>query len=201
VIISSMEHNSVVRPLTYLEENSVITLTIAPCDKKGFLDIDQLKKLINKNTALMVLNHASNVCGTMQDIKAVKNALGTIPLLLDAAQTAGCHPIDVDADGIDFLAFTGHKALLGPQGTGGLYIRDGLHVRPLKRGGTGTISESIRQPESLPDSLESGTQNNPGIAGLGAGVDFILKEGINKIRNHEALLASKLPYNLRTFKG
>jgi cysteine desulfurase / selenocysteine lyase len=201
VIISSMEHNSVVRPLKYLEDNSVITLTVAPCDNKGFLDIDTLKKLINKNTALMVLNHASNVCGTIQDIRAVKNALGTIPLLLDAAQTAGCHPIDVDADDIDFLAFTGHKALLGPQGTGGLYMREGLHVRPLKRGGTGTISESLRQPESLPDSLESGTQNNPGIAGLGAGVDFILKEGINEIKKYEELLTSTLLKELRGLPG
>ncbi|MEA3361312.1 MAG: aminotransferase class V-fold PLP-dependent enzyme [Thermodesulfobacteriota bacterium] len=201
VIISSMEHNSVVRPLKYLEENSVITLTIAPCDNKGFLDIDALRKLINKNTALMVLNHASNVCGTIQDVKAVKSAIGDIPLLLDTAQTAGCYPIDVKTDGIDFLAFTGHKGLLGPQGTGGLYIREGLSVRPLKRGGTGSISEKTQQPDFLPDSLESGTQNNPGIAGLGAGVDFILKEGINKIKNHEASLTSTLLRKLHGLPG
>lgn len=201
VIISSMEHNSVVRPLKYLEENSVITLTIAPCDNKGFLDIDALKKLINKNTALMVLNHASNVCGTIQDVRAVKSAIGGIPLLMDAAQTAGCYPIDVTADDIDFLAFTGHKGLLGPQGTGGLYIREGLSVRPLKRGGTGSISESTQQPDFLPDSLESGTQNNPGIAGLGAGVDFILNEGLNKIKNHEASLTSTLLKELHGVPG
>jgi cysteine desulfurase family protein len=201
VIISSMEHNSVVRPLKYLEENSVITLTIAPCDNKGFLDIDGLKKLIKKNTALMVLNHASNVCGTIQDVRAVKSAIGDIPLLLDAAQTAGCYPIDVKDDGIDFLAFTGHKGLLGPQGTGGLYIREGLSVRPLKRGGTGSISEKTKQPDFLPDSLESGTQNNPGIAGLGAGVDFILKEGVNKIKNHEASLTSTLLRELHGLPG
>ena len=201
VIISSMEHNSVVRPLKHLEENSVITLTIAPCDNKGFLDINALKKLINKNTALMVLNHASNVCGTIQDVRAVKRAIGGIPLLMDAAQTAGCYPIDVTADDIDFLAFTGHKGLLGPQGTGGLYIREGLSVRPLKRGGTGSISESTQQPDFLPDSLESGTQNNPGIAGLGAGVDFILKEGVNKIKNHEASLTSTLLKELHGVPG
>jgi selenocysteine lyase/cysteine desulfurase len=140
----------------------------------------------------MVLNHASNVCGTIQDVKAVKNALGDIPLLLDTAQTAGCYPIDVTADGIDFLAFTGHKALLGPQGTGGLYIREGLNLRPLKRGGTGSVSEKLEQPDFLPDALESGTQNNVGIAGLGAGVDFILKEGVTNIRAHEKGLTEAL---------
>jgi cysteine desulfurase/selenocysteine lyase len=192
VIISSMEHNSVMRPLKNLEERSVITMTIAPCDNKGFLDIDALPKLIQKNTALMVLNHASNVCGTIQDVRAVKKAIGDIPLLLDAAQTAGCYPIDVTADGIDFLAFTGHKGLLGPQGTGGLCIREGLTVRPLKRGGTGSISEKIEQPDFLPDALESGTQNNAGIAGLGAGVDFILKEGVGTIKKHEESLTAAM---------
>ena len=192
VIISAMEHNSVLRPLKDLEARDVITLTVAPCDGKGFLDIDALPNLIKKQTALMVLNHASNVCGTIQDVKAVKNALGDIPLLLDTAQTAGCYPIDVTDDGIDFLAFTGHKALLGPQGTGGLYIREGLNLRPLKRGGTGSVSEKLEQPDFLPDALESGTQNNVGIAGLGAGVDFILKEGVNKIRAHEKGLTAEL---------
>ena len=192
VIISAMEHNSVLRPLKDLEARDVITLTVAPCDGKGFLDIDALPGLIKKQTALMVLNHASNVCGTIQDVKAVKNALGDIPLLLDTAQTAGCYPIDVTADGIDFLAFTGHKALMGPQGTGGLYIREGLNLRPLKRGGTGSVSEKLEQPDFLPDALESGTQNNVGIAGLGAGVDFILKEGVNKIRAHEKGLTAAL---------
>ncbi|UCF83999.1 MAG: aminotransferase class V-fold PLP-dependent enzyme [Desulfobacteraceae bacterium] len=201
VIISAMEHNSVLRPLTHLEESDFITLTIAPCDRKGFLDMDALPKLIEKNTKLMVLNHASNVCGTIQDVGAVKAAIGDVPLLLDSAQTAGCYPIDVEASGIDFLAFTGHKALLGPQGTGGLYIRDGLNIRPLKRGGTGSISETARQPDFLPDALESGTQNNVGIAGLGAGVDFILQEGVDKIRTHEETLTSTLLKALHDLPG
>jgi len=192
VIISSMEHNSVVRPLKYLEKSSFITLTIAPCDNRGFLDIEALPGLIQKKTALVVLNHASNVCGTIQDVRAVKGVIGNIPLLLDAAQTAGCYPVDVEADGVDFLAFTGHKGLLGPQGIGGLYIREGLSIRPLKRGGTGSISEKDYQPEFLPDALESGTQNNVGIAGLRAGVDFILNEGLSKIREHEQTLTSAL---------
>jgi cysteine desulfurase/selenocysteine lyase len=190
VVTTAMEHNSVIRPLKYLEEKGVIALSIAPCDYKGFLDMDALPKLITQDTALMVLNHASNVCGTIQDVRAVKDAVGDIPLLLDAAQTAGCYPIDVEEDGIDFLAFTGHKALLGPQGTGGLYLREGLNLLPLKRGGTGSISEEIHQPDFLPDALESGTQNNVGIAGLGAGADFILKEGVGKIRKHEEELTS-----------
>jgi cysteine desulfurase family protein len=201
VIISAMEHNSVLRPLKHLEEIAFIALTIAPCDRKGFLDISALPHLIQKNTKLMVLNHASNVSGTIQDIGAVKAAIGDTPLLLDSAQTAGCHPIDVEANGIDFLAFTGHKALLGPQGTGGLYIREGLSVRPLKRGGTGSISETAKQPDFLPDALESGTQNNVGIAGLGAGVDFILQEGVDKIRAHEKRLTSTLLSALHDVHG
>ena len=201
VIVSAMEHNSVMRPLRHLEENSVVTITIAPCDNKGFLDLDALQKLVQKNTALVVLNHASNVCGTIQDIQAVKKVIGDIPLLVDAAQTAGCYPMNVEADGIDFLAFTGHKGLLGPQGTGGLYIREGLKVRPLKRGGTGSISEKLEQPDFLPDALESGTQNNAGIAGLGAGVDFILKEGVDTIKRHEESLTSAMLKELYDVPG
>jgi cysteine desulfurase/selenocysteine lyase len=201
VITTSMEHNSVLRPLRYFEEKGFITLSIAPCDGKGFLDIDNFPSLIRKNTSLMVLNHASNVCGTIQDVRAVKKAIGDIPLLLDAAQTAGCFPLDVKADGIDFLAFTGHKALLGPQGTGGLYIREGLDVNPLIRGGTGSISEKEVQPDFLPDGLESGTRNNVGIAGLGAGVDFILNEGVQRIRDHEKDLTAALLSTLYDVAG
>ncbi len=192
VLTSGMEHNSVLRPLKYLEEQGIITLDIVPCDHKGVMDIDAIPKLINKQTALFVLNHASNVCGTIQDVGAVKNAIGDIPLLLDSAQTAGIYPIDVQAQGIDFLAFTGHKGLMGPQGTGGLYIREGLKLRPLKRGGTGSVSENVQQPDFMPDLLESGTQNNVGIAGLGAAVDFILDEGIEKIKAHEEALTRAL---------
>ncbi|MBW1721988.1 MAG: aminotransferase class V-fold PLP-dependent enzyme [Deltaproteobacteria bacterium] len=201
VVTTGMEHNSVIRPLKELERRSVISLDIAPCDRKGFLDIDALPRLLRKNTALMVLNHASNVCGTLQDVRAVKEKIGEIPLLLDTAQTAGCYPIDVEADGIDFLTFTGHKALMGPQGTGGLYIREGLRVRPLKLGGTGSVSEKMIQPDFLPDALESGTQNNVGIAGLGAAVDFILEEGVDRIREHETALTRALLKALFPLQG
>lgn len=201
VVTTAMEHNSVARPLKYFEERGIISLSIVPCDRKGFLALDELPKLLRKNTALMVLNHASNVCGTIQDVRAVREAIGEIPLLVDAAQTAGCYPIDVETDGIDLLAFTGHKALLGPQGTGGLYIREGLSLAPLKRGGTGSVSENIQQPDFLPDALESGTQNNVGIAGLGAGVDFILKEGLARIREHDQALTAALLKGLYDVPG
>ena len=201
VLTTAMEHNSVMRPLKHLEDSGVITLTTAPCDHKGFLKFNEFKKYIQPETALVVVNHASNVCGTIQHLKPIKEAIGSIPMLVDAAQTAGCFPIDVDADGIDFLAFTGHKGMLGPQGTGGFYIREGLRVRPLKRGGTGSVSEELMQPDFLPDALESGTQNNVGIAGLGAAVEFILKQGVEKIRAHEIALTADLLKKLHHAAG
>ena len=201
VITTAMEHNSVMRPLKHLQEKGVITLSIAPCDHKGFLDIDELRRLVEKNTALVVVNHASNVCGTVQDVGAVKSAIDDIPLLVDAAQTAGCYPIDVKSEQIDFLAFTGHKGLLGPQGTGGFYMREGLSVRPLKRGGTGSVSEELTQPGFLPDAFESGTQNNVGLAGLGAAVEFILHEGVEAIRDHEKQLTDQLLKSLYDVQG
>jgi cysteine desulfurase / selenocysteine lyase len=191
VIITHTEHNSVWRPLVDLEQRGIIELSVASCDKMGVLDIQSLKSLIKKTTSLIVVNHGSNVCGTIQDLLTIRRETGSIPLLVDAAQTAGSAPIDVQEMGIDYLAFTGHKALFGPQGTGGLFVREGLTVRPLKRGGTGSFSESSEQPSFLPDALESGTRNNVGIAGLGAGVDFILRTGIEAIRRHETKLMEK----------
>jgi len=191
VIATAMEHNAVMRPLRNLEKTGGISLSIAPCDKWGRLDMESLSGLIQENTTLMAVNHASNVCGTVQDMGAIKKTVGDIPILVDAAQTGGVYPIDVEAMGIDFLAFTGHKGLLGPQGTGGLYIREGLDVRPLKRGGTGSRSEREEQPEFLPDALESGTINTVGIAGLGEAVRFVLTTGVESIQAHEkALLAA-----------
>lgn len=201
VVTTAMEHNAVLRPLTYLQSKGAITVDIVPCDHRGSLDLDTMKKALRKSTKLVIVNHASNVCGTLQDLRAVREIIGDIPLLVDTAQTAGCYPIDVTGDGIDFLAFTGHKGLLGPQGTGGLYVREKLSLRPLKRGGTGTLSESLEQPEFLPDALESGTQNNVGIAGLGAGVDFILETGVETIARHERELTALLLKGLRGLSG
>lgn len=201
VIVTQMEHNSVLRPIRHLEGAGIITVSVAPCDKMGVLDISVLKPMIQQNTALIALNHASNVCGTIQDVVAVREAAGNVPLLLDAAQTAGAVPIDVQAMGVDFLAFTGHKALYGPQGTGGLYVREGLMIRPLKRGGTGSVSEQDQQPDFFPDVLESGTRNNVGIAGLGAGVEFILQTGVETIRRHEMNLLESLVEGLIDVPG
>ena len=190
VITTAMEHNSVMRPLKYLESKGRISLSVIPCNQKGYLDLVALESAVDKKTSLVIVNHASNVCGTIQDISAIRSITGDIPILVDAAKTAGAYPIDVIKDQIDFLAFTGHKGLLGPQGTGGFYIRKGLSVRPLKLGGTGSVSEKMEQPGFLPDALESGTQNNVGLAGLGAGVAFVLGEGVDRIREHEIKLTS-----------
>jgi len=201
VMTTAMEHNAVMRPLRHLEKTGGVSLSIAPCDKWGRLDMGSLPGLIRKNTTLMVVNHASNVCGTIQDIGAIKKTIGHIPILVDAAQTGGVYPIDVEAMGIGFLAFTGHKGLLGPQGTGGLYVREGLDVRPLKRGGTGSLSEKEEQPEYLPDAFESGTINTVGIAGLGESVRFIMATGLESIRAHEKALLAAFVDGLRDILG
>ncbi len=201
VVTTAMEHNSVMRPLKYLENKGRVRLSVIPCDQKGFLDMHALGKAVDIKTALVIINHASNVCGTIQDISAIRSVIGDIPLLVDAAQTAGCYPIDVMADSIDFLAFTGHKGLLGPQGTGGFYMREGLSIRPLKRGGTGSVSENMEQPKFLPDALESGTQNNVGLAGLGASVAFLLGKGVEKIREHEKVLLAAFLDKLYDVQG
>ncbi len=201
VVMTQMEHNSVIRPLRHLEASGIITVSVAPCDRMGFCDPREIGRLVHPNTALVALNHASNVCGAIQDVVAIREAIGDVPLLLDVAQTAGAVPVDVQAMGVDFLAFTGHKALFGPQGTGGLYVRDGLSIRPLKRGGTGSVSESEQQPEFFPDLLESGTQNNVGIAGLGAGVRFVLDTGVETIRRHEMELLQTFVNGLKKLAG
>lgn len=186
IITTSMEHNSVIRPIKALEKLGIET-TIVQCDKDGFLDVKDLEKAIKPNTKLIVTTHASNVCGTLIDIKTVSEIakLHNILYLVDASQTAGVYNIDLKEVYADMLAAPGHKGLLGPQGTGILYIREGLNINILKEGGTGSKSEDLFQPDLFPDKYESGTHNTPGIAGLNEGVKFILKEGINKIKEHE----------------
>ncbi len=196
VVTSSMEHNSVMRPLRALEREGV-EVTVVPCSPEGLLDPVELERALRPNTRLIVLNHASNVTGTILPVREagrIARRYGTF-LLVDAAQTAGAYPIDAEADGIDFLAFTGHKGLFGPTGTGGLYIGPRVlleELRPLKRGGTGSRSELEEQPDFLPDKYESGTQNAAGLAGLGAGVRFILETGVEEIRRHEMELTALL---------
>ena len=186
IITTSMEHNSVIRPIKALEKLGIEN-TIVQCDKDGFLDVKDLEKAIKPNTKLIVTTHASNVCGTLIDIKTVSEIaeLHNIIYLVDASQTAGVYNIDLKEVYADMLAAPGHKGLLGPQGTGILYIREGLNINILKEGGTGSKSEDLFQPDLFPDKYESGTHNTPGIAGLNEGVKFILKEGINKIKEHE----------------
>ncbi len=186
IITTSIEHNSVIRPIKALEKNGVEN-TIVKCDKYGHLDPNVIKKAIKPNTKLIVTTHASNVCGTIVDIESVGNIAkeNNVLYLVDASQTLGVYDIDVQKINVDMIAAPGHKCLLGPQGTGMLYIRDGLEVNILKEGGTGSNSEDLFQPNMMPDRYESGTHNTPGIAGLNAGVKFILETGIDKIRKHE----------------
>jgi len=200
VITSSLEHNSVMRPLRALEQSGV-ELSVISCSEKGSLDPAELKKRIKTNTRMIVLNHASNVIGTVLPIQEVGHIARDHDLLflVDAAQTAGAYPIDAEESKIDLLAFTGHKSLYGPQGTGGLVIGNRINEReltPLKQGGTGSRSEFEEQPEFLPDRFESGTPNGVGIAGLLAGVQFVSRRGIKSIRRHEMTLFEKLAEGL-----
>jgi cysteine desulfurase/selenocysteine lyase len=202
VITSSMEHNSVMRPLRALEREGV-ELTVVACSSEGFLDPADVEAAIQANTVMVVLNHGSNVVGSLLPVAEAGRICRQHDLLLlvDAAQTAGAYPIDVEADDIDLLGFTGHKALCGPMGTGGLYIGprvDLERLEPLKRGGTGSRSELEEQPDFLPDMCESGTANTVGLAGLGAGVRFVLKQGVEKVRRHEETLTAQLIEGLKT---
>ena len=192
VITSGMEHNSVMRPLRIMEARGA-EITVIPCDVDGLIDPENILKAIKKNTKAIFITHASNVTGTVMpvaDIGRIARERNLI-LCLDASQTAGCYPIDVKEMNIDLLAFTGHKALFGPSGTGGLYIRENLEksIEPVYLGGTGSRSEVEEQPDFMPDRYESGTPNTIGITGLQAGVEFILSKGIAQIKSEEEKLA------------
>ena len=202
VITTSMEHNSVARPLFYLAEQG-IEWTAVQCDKDGSLDPQDIKKAIKPNTKLICMLHASNLTGTIMPIEAVGCIArdNGVLFMVDCAQSAGTLPIDVKKQNIDLLAFNGHKSLLGPQGTGGLYVKTGLVIRPLKEGGTGSLSEYLTHPQMMPDLLESGTHNTPGIAGLLAGVDFINQTGLDTIRNHEKKITRLLLDGLKDIPG
>ena len=196
VITSSMEHNSVMRPLRALERQGV-EVTVARCSPEGFLDPSDVEEAIQPNTSMIALNHASNVVGTLLPVAEVGRMARRHDLLLlvDAAKTGGAYPIDVQADNVDLLAFTGHKSLLGPMGTGGLVIGERVNLRefePLTRGGTGSRSEYEEQPDFLPDLCESGTPNAVGLAGLEAGVRWVLEQGVDAIRAHEVELTQRL---------
>ena len=204
VITSSMEHNSVMRPLRALEREGV-AVSVIPCSVRGELDPTAIPPAIRPNTRAIILTHASNVTGTILPIGEagrIAREHGLV-LIVDAAQTAGVLPIAVEAMGIDLMAFTGHKSLFGPPGTGGLYIRKGLEtrIRPLMTGGTGSRSEFEEQPLFLPDKFEAGTPNTIGLAGLAAGVSWILARGVESIRAHEEALAGRFMRGLREIPG
>lgn len=190
VITTSMEHNSVLRPLNKLRKDGKIELSIVYADDKGYIDPQKIFEALTPNTKMIVTTHMSNVFGTIVDIKAIGDFCkeNNILYLVDASQSIGVLDIDVQEMNIDLLAFPGHKALFGPMGTGALYIKEGIIVKPLKEGGTGSYSHSIDQPELYPDSLESGTPNGVGIIALGKGIDFINEVGLENIRNHEMSL-------------
>ena len=204
VITSPLEHNSVMRPLRALEKRG-LEISFFPASPDGLLDPSDLKRLMKKNTRAVFMTHASNVTGAILPVREMGRICREegIIFCLDAAQTAGCVPIDVEELSVDLLAFTGHKSLFGPPGTGGLYVREGLEekIEPLLHGGTGSKSEFEEQPRFLPDKFEAGTINTVGIAGLGAGVKFVLQKGVEKIREKELALTRLLLGGLKGIKG
>ena len=191
VLVSSMEHNAVMRPLTQLLDKG-ITFDIIPCDKMGSIQLESMDSLIRPNTVAMIINHASNVCGTIQPLESIGSICKdhNLQFIVDAAQTAGVIPIDVKAYHIDALCFTGHKGLLGPQGIGGIILTKEMAqtLIPLIAGGTGSFSHLETMPTHMPDAFEAGTLNLPGIIGLNEGLSYIESQGMENIHNHELAL-------------
>lgn len=202
VITSTMEHNSVTRPLHVLSEKGV-EVTKVPCSREGAIKASDVEAAIRPNTAAIVITHASNVSGTLLPVDEIGRMARKrgVKFIVDAAQTAGIFDIDVQWMKIDLLAFPGHKSLLGPTGTGGLYIGEGIDLEPLKEGGTGSMSEVPGQPDIMPEKYESGTLNTVGIAGLAAGLKFVRREGVSYIREHEMELTGKFIKGASQIKG
>lgn len=206
VITSVLEHNSVSRPLEQLAADGAITLTRIGASADGYLSPDDVAAAITADTRLVALTHASNVLGTIQPIADIGRVVrergeGRARFLVDAAQTIGVEPIDVQAAKIDLLAFPGHKALFGYTGTGGLYVAPGVEVAPWREGGTGGDSKHPVQPTEYPHRLEGGTHNTIGIASLGAGLEFIETTGLAAIHEHEAQLTTRLLDGLSQVRG
>jgi cysteine desulfurase family protein len=202
VVTTSMEHNAVVRPLRALSNQGVKVVRVM-ADSLGFVDPAAIRQACIPGTRLLMVNHCSNVTGTLQAIEDIgpwcrKHG---ILFMVDAAQSAGIFPIDVEAMAVDLLAVPGHKSLLGPPGTGFLYVRQGLDLRPLLYGGTGNFSQSEAQPVEMPERLESGTLNTIGLAGLKAGVEFLETIGLEHIQSHDQELLGQLIDGLTSFKG
>jgi cysteine desulfurase family protein len=202
VISTVCEHNSVLRPL-YLMEAEGINVTFIGTDQRGVLDYEAMEQAVRPDTRAIVITHASNLTGNLTDLKRVRAITEKHGLLLvvDASQTAGAVPIQAESMGIDVLCFTGHKGLLGPQGTGGIYVREGIDIRPLKVGGSGIHSYDRSHPNRMPEALEAGTLNTHGIAGLAAAVSFIEKTGIETIRQKEMALTAQFVDGIRAIDG
>lgn len=204
VLVSSMEHNAVMRPLTQLLDKG-ITFDTIPCDSTGSIQMDSIEPLIRPNTVAMIINHASNVCGTIQPLELIGPICKAhnLQYIVDAAQTAGVIPIDVKACHIDALCFTGHKGLLGPQGIGGIILtKEMAHtLTPLIAGGTGSFSHLETMPTHMPDAFESGTLNLPGIIGLNESLSYIESQGMENIHNHELALTQAFLEGLQSIDG
>ena len=203
VITTDLEHNSVLRPLYRLEDAGIIELDIVPADEKGCVSYQDFEKYIRPETRAIVCTHASNLTGNVLDIERIgeiahKNG---VLFVVDASQSAGVIPIDMEKMYIDILCFTGHKGLYGPQGTGGLCVREGVNIRPWKVGGTGILSYSRVQPDEMPTCLEAGTLNSHGIAGLSAALDFIKEKGVEVIHQKELSLAELFYKEIRDIPG
>lgn len=204
VLVSSMEHNAVMRPLTQLLDKD-ITFDTIPCDSTGSIQMDSIEPLIRPNTVALIINHASNVCGTIQPLESIGPICKAhnLQFIVDAAQTAGVIPIDVKACHIDALCFTGHKGLLGPQGIGGIILTKEMaqNLTPLIAGGTGSFSHLETMPTHMPDAFESGTLNLPGIIGLNEGLAYIESQGMENIHNHELALTQAFLEGLQSIDG
>ncbi|MCR8636767.1 aminotransferase class V-fold PLP-dependent enzyme [Paenibacillus radicis (ex Xue et al. 2023)] len=187
VVCTAVEHNSVRRPLEFLKKTKGVSISYVKTNEKGELSVQDVKEAFNSKTTLLVCSHGSNLLGSILPVEQLGELCKQtgVKLLVDAAQTAGTLDLNVALMGVDMLAFPGHKSLLGPQGTGGLYIAPELELEPLLHGGTGSQSEAIDQPTVRPDRYESGTQNTVGIAGLNEGVKFVLKETVERIHKKE----------------
>ena len=199
VISTDLEHNSVLRPLYRLEREGGVPVDFVPADRLGRLDYGAFARLLRPETRAIVCTHASNLTGELVDIPRIGQFARDRGLLLvvDAAQTAGVFPLHMEKMGIDVLCFTGHKGLMGPQGTGGLCVRPGVEIRPWKVGGTGIQTYSPTQPEAYPTRLEAGTLNGHGIASLSAALDFLAEKGIDSIRTRERALMERFYLGVR----
>ena len=203
VITTDCEHNSVLRPLYRLADEQGVEVSFVPADRQGNLDYDAFERLMQPHTRAIVCTHASNLTGNLTDlarVSAVAKAHDVL-LIVDAAQTAGAYPIDMTALGIDVLCFTGHKGLMGPQGTGGLCVREGLTLRHWKVGGSGVQSYSRTHPTQMPTCLEAGTLNGHGIAGLSAALDFIAEVGVDAIHDRETALMRRFYEGVKEVPG